>query len=119
MAARIGKSLRVRNGGQKRVEIGVAKGKRRVEEGTWCSGASGRQSQGSSHGRHWQWLPRSGAGGSGGLANEASKIEGIGENIAHVVGFGTVVETEPGGTLEVTTTLVGVTALGVALSAEA
>ena len=57
--------------------------------------------------------------GSRGLPDEACKVEGVGENIAHVVGFGTVVETKPGRTLEVAARLVGVSTLGITLAAQA
>ena len=61
----------------------------------------------------------SGAGGSGRLANKADEVEGVGQDISHEVGFGTIVESEPWRTFELTSSLVGVAALGITLSADA
>ena len=58
----------------------------------------------------------SGASGGSGLAYEACEVEGIGEDVAHIIGFGAVVEAVPGRALEVATGLVGVATLGVALA---
>ena len=58
-------------------------------------------------------------GSEGGLADKASDIEGTREDIAQDVGFGAVVETEPGRAFEAVPGLVGVTALGVREAANA
>ena len=61
----------------------------------------------------------SGAGGSGGLAHKANQVEGIGQDVAQIVGFGAVVEAEPWRAGEVAARLVGVATLGIALAADA
>ena len=58
-------------------------------------------------------------GGESGLTDETSEIEGTRKQVAEGLSLGTVVETEPGGALEVAARLVGVATLGVTLATQA
>ena len=61
----------------------------------------------------------SGAGGSSSLPDKTNQVEGVGQDVTQVVGFGAVVEAEPGRALEMAAGLVGVATLGIALAADA
>lgn len=91
----------------------------RVQAGCCVPGAWGRYGGSAAREVGGPGCGWSGAGGGGGLAHKAHEVEGVGQDIAQVGGFGAMVEAEPGGAFEVTARLVGVATLGIALAAAA
>ena len=88
------------------VEETTVSAKNSVQNGaTRCTGKLVAPSSGSSgDGASW---------GTSGLADEASHVEQIGQDITQVIGLGAVGQTKPGGAFEASPLLVGVATFGV------